>query len=259
MPSWPTVVVGAIVVGGLLGAVQTSDVAAPPPPDRPDESSSPSAEPDRAEDPRAPDDWPSGVRTTLPVDPVPHVALTFDDGPDPRWTPRVLDALARHDAVATFCVVGERISGNEHIVRRIHDEGHTLCNHTDSHDYGLAARPHDQLVDEIASVQAQLGDAVPDARVTVFRAPGGRFSPDLVAAADALGLESWAWSIDPQDWRTNDREAIVASVLDSVAPGAVLLLHDSGGDRSATVAALDELLPVLASAGYELVGLPDLR
>lgn len=260
MPSWPAVVVGAVVVGGLLGAVQNGDIDAPPPADDGVESSSASPEPETAGDAAGTSsDWPDDVRATLPSDPVPRVALTFDDGPDPVWTPKVLDVLARHDAVATFCVVGERMSGNETLLRRIHEEGHTLCNHTASHDYGLPARPPDQVRDEIASVQAQLAAAVPDARVAAFRAPGGRFSATVVSSADALGLDAWAWSIDTQDWRTADRDAIVASVLDHVAPGSVVLLHDSGGDRSATVAALDEMLPVLTAAGYQLVGLPELR
>ena len=259
MPSWPTVVVGAVVVGGLLGAAQNSDIDLTTAPEEPAESPAASPESTLPDEPASPSDWPAGVRATLPPEAVPQVALTFDDGPDPVWTPKVLDVLARHDAVATFCVVGERVTGHERLVRRIHAEGHTLCNHTSSHDYGLPARPASQVRDEIASAQAQLDAAVPDARVVAFRAPGGRFSPDVVSTADALGLDSWAWSIDPQDWRTRNRDAIVASVLDAVAPGAVVLLHDSGGDRSATVAALDEFLPVLTSAGYELVGLPDLR
>lgn len=258
MPSWPTVVVGAVVVGGLLGAVQSSDGGTPPSAHDSVESPSASPEPATTNIASGSSDWPQEVRSALPSNAVPRVALTFDDGPDPVWTPQVLDVLARHDAVATFCVVGERISGNDALVRRIHDEGHTLCNHTASHDYSLPARRPDQVRGEIASVQAQLAAAVPDTRVTAFRAPGGRFSSDIVASADALGLDSWAWSIDPQDWRTDDREAIVESVLDHVVPGSVVLLHDSGGDRSATVAALDEIIPVLTVAGYELVGLPDL-
>lgn len=259
MPSWPTVVVGAAVVGGLLGAVQTSDIELSSAAQKPEESPAGSSAATPPDDPASPAGWPPGVRATLPPDAVPQVALTFDDGPDPVWTPQVLDVLDRHDVVATFCVVGDRVTGNERLVRRIHDDGHTLCNHTASHDYGLPARTARQVRDEIASVQAQLATAVPDARIVAFRAPGGRFSPDVVSAADALGLDSWAWSIDPQDWRTRSSDAIVGSVLDAVVPGSVVLLHDSGGDRSATVAALDEILPVLTSAGYELVGLPDLR
>ena len=264
MPSWPTVVVGAVLVGGLLGAVQKGDVgasapAAASPVETPTRSVSPSPPARDTGSETAAAGWPDDVRATLPPAEVPQVALTFDDGPDPVWTPQILDVLARHDATATFCVLGSQVSGNEALLRRIHDDGHVLCNHTATHDYGLPARPTEQVDDEIVSVLDQLAEVTPDARVTAFRAPGGRFSDTLVQRAEAHGLTSWAWSVDPQDWRTLDREAIVSAVLDGVVPGSVVLLHDGGGDRSATVAATDEIITVLTDAGFELVGLPHPR
>ena len=287
MPSWPAVIVGAVVVGALLGAAQNGDVdlsvTAPSDATEPEtpleaeqsevpagddtrETAQPSDEAsDEASDepsdklsdePTPSPSWPPQVRATLPPQPSPRVALTFDDGPHPEWTPQVLDVLARHDALATFCVVGEQIPGNEDVLRRIHAEGHRLCNHTAGHDYGLPARPPTQIRDEIASVSDQISRVVPEAEVVVFRAPGGRFTTDVVDVAADLGMTSWAWSIDPMDWRTTETSVIVTSVLDAVAPDAVILLHDGGGDRSATVAAVAELVPVLASVGYEFVTLP---
>jgi peptidoglycan/xylan/chitin deacetylase (PgdA/CDA1 family) len=262
VPSWPAVVVGAVVVGALLGAAQKADVdpggalgpAVAPPVETPPavlEGASEST-------------WPPQVRTTLPAQrapqqapqQAPRVALTFDDGPHPEWTPRLLDVLARHDASATFCVVGEQIAASSDVLRRIHSEGHALCNHTAGHDYGLPARSPETIRDEIATVSDQIAQLVPDAEVTAFRAPGGRFTPEVVDAAAGLGLMPWAWSVDPMDWRTTETDAIVSSVLDAVAPDAVILLHDGGGDRSATVAAVAEIVPVLQSVGYEFVTLP---
>jgi peptidoglycan/xylan/chitin deacetylase (PgdA/CDA1 family) len=244
------VLVGAVIVGALLGAAQNGDDGSRP------EAGSVSTQ--------QPSDQSSGgtaVRSTLPEQPdsaAPRIALTFDDGPHPRWTPQVLDVLARHDATATFCVVGEQVAGREQLIERIQAEGHVLCNHTAGHDYALPARDPQQVQAEIEGVNALLRAVVPDASVTAFRAPGGRFSPEVVAAADSLGLDSWLWSVDSQDWRTDDPDEIVARVLDRVAPDAVVLLHDGGGARSATVAALEEIVPVLSSVGYEFVGLPDI-
>jgi peptidoglycan/xylan/chitin deacetylase (PgdA/CDA1 family) len=254
VPSWPAVIVGAVVVGAVLGAAQNGDVDLPvAAPAEAGESETATTEGDEPLPSPSP---PPRVRVTLPPQPAPRVALTFDDGPHPQWTPQVLDVLARHDALATFCVVGEQIPGNEDVLRRIHAEGHRLCNHTASHDYGLPARPPGEIRDEIASVNNQISKVVPEAEVVVFRAPGGRFTSDVVDAAADLGMTSWGWSIDPMDWRTSETSVIVTSVLDAVAPDAVILLHDGGGDRSATIAAVAELVPVLASVGYEFVTLP---
>jgi len=262
VPSWPAVIVGAVVLGALVGAAQPSqDEAAQPMPEpvtQPDDQASASPEPTSSPDPSA-SSWPLGVTATLPgsVDP-PRIALTFDDGPDPRWTPQVLDVLARYDVTATFCVVGDQVTGREPIVQRIHAEGHVVCNHSMTHDYGLASRDPERVTAEIDTVTRLVEQAAPQAAVSAFRAPGGRFAPGLVDEARDLGLHSWAWSVDSADWATDDSDEIVAAVLDDVAPGAVVLLHDGGGNRSATVAALGEIIPVLASVGYEFVGLPDL-
>ena len=270
MPSWPAVIVGAVVVGALLGAAQKDDADPGATPAIP-ATETPAAEAEQTQAPEQDDEldtdarreqpgispsWPEQVRTTLPPDESPRVALTFDDGPHPEWTPQLLDVLAMHAVPATFCLVGDQVTGNEEVVRRIHAEGHRLCNHTVSHDYGLPARPAEQIRDEIAGVSDQISQVVPDADVVVFRAPGGRFTADVVDAAADLGMTSWAWSIDPLDWRTTETSVIVTSVLDAVAPDAVILLHDGGGDRSATVAAVAEIVPVLQSVGYEFVTLP---
>lgn len=284
--SWPTVIVGAALLGGVLGAVQPDATAplpqptaepadaapvpvptqasTPSPPPSPSPVDTPPADPpaDAPADPPA-DPQPAGdeggddaVRTRLPEAPTAQVALTFDDGPHPQWTPLVLDELARHGVPATFCLVGEQVEGREDLVRRIHAEGHRLCNHTESHDYGLPARDPSEITAQVEGMTSRLRGIVPDARVTAFRAPGGRFAPAVVDVAEAQGLDPWGWSVDPRDWGSTDPEQIVRDVLDGVGPGAVVLLHDGGGDRSATVRALAELVPLLQSVGYEFVTLP---
>jgi len=264
VPSWPTVVVSAVVIGGLLGAAQAGGRTPAQSSATPSALSSPSTSADATRGHArtalpSPDAsaWPDTVRQTLPPEQPPRIALTFDDGPDPRWTPQILDVLAAHGAVATFCVVGEQVTGREALLRRVAEEGHVLCNHTSTHDYGLPARDPERLESEIARVNEQITEAVPGVTVHAFRAPGGRFDDTVVAAARGLGLTSWGWSSDPQDWQSNEADAIVAAVLDGIGPDEVVLLHDGGGDRSATVEAVGELVSVLSSVGYEFVGLPD--
>jgi peptidoglycan-N-acetylglucosamine deacetylase len=117
------------------------------------------------------------------------IALTFDDGPDPQWTPQVLGILRRHGAVATFCMVGEQVVGNEHLVRQVVDAGMRLCDHSRTHDRGLPHRPADRMEDEILGagrVIAAAGGGVP---IEWFRAPGGAWSPQIVELAATHGMQ----------------------------------------------------------------------
>lgn len=185
-----------------------------------------------------------GVQRRL-EDGVPSIALTFDDGPDPRWTPAVLDLLHRHRATATFCLVGRHVAQHPELVRRIAAEGHTLCNHTWSHDVavlGSRAAVRDELVRTSEAITAASGGARP----RYFRAPQGRWAPAAVAEADRLGLGLLGWSVDPLDWRRPAAAEIARRVLAGAAPGGIVLLHDGYGRRGNTVAALGTILPALA-------------
>ncbi|WP_240157350.1 polysaccharide deacetylase family protein [Pseudonocardia broussonetiae] len=176
------------------------------------------------------------------------VALTFDDGPDPRWTPQVLDLLARHHAVATFCLLGENAARHPELVRAIVDAGMRLCDHSRSHVIDPAA-PGDGLA------HAELVDLA-GTEVPWFRAPGGAWSPALQAAAGAAGMRPLGWSVDSRDWTRPGVDAIVAQVQRGIHPGAVVLLHDGGGHRDQTVAALEQLLPWLEAQCWT-TGFPD--
>jgi peptidoglycan/xylan/chitin deacetylase (PgdA/CDA1 family) len=186
-----------------------------------------------------------------------HIALTFDDGPDPTWTPRVLDLLDQYDVQATFCVVGENAREHPDLVRRIAGAGHALCDHTMHHDEKLPARPAADRKAEIKDCRDAIIDAAPDADVRYFRAPAGAFSrpgdpdPDSVQRIAArLGMQPLAWSIDTEDWTKPG----VAAIVDSVQQAGdhdVVLLHDAGGDRQQTMTALEKVLPWLVDQGYE--------
>lgn len=183
------------------------------------------------------------------------VALTFDDGPDPLWTPQVLAVLQRHGAVATFCTVGNAVDQHPELVKQLVDAGMRLCNHSRTHDVGLPGRSQERMLDEVVNTKAELTAAGGGAPVAWFRAPGGNWSPEIVGLAARNGMQPLGWNVDPQDWKSPGAPAIVAAVRHQIrqqAPdGAIILLHDGGGrGRQQTVDALDELIPLLAAEGY---------
>jgi peptidoglycan/xylan/chitin deacetylase (PgdA/CDA1 family) len=168
-------------------------------------------------------------------------ALTFDDGPDPVWTPVVLTFLRQAHLHATFCLVGRQAARYPALVRAIVAGGHSLCNHSWSHDEQLATRSPEVIRSEIARTQDAVRRA---AGVTprLFRAPGGVWSAGLVAEARRQGMSALEWTVDPRDWARPGTPAIVRALLQGIRPGAVVLLHDGGGDRSQTVLALQAVL-----------------
>ncbi|WP_051426066.1 polysaccharide deacetylase family protein [Jiangella gansuensis] len=182
------------------------------------------------------------------------VTLTFDDGPHPVYTPQVLDLLEQHDATAVFCVVGQRVREHPEVLRQVVDAGHALCNHTDTHDDELADRDRDKIERQIAeadeAIEAALGG---EADVPYFRQPNTAVQPEVEPVLDDLGLRPLDWTVDPRDWSRPGTTSIVQDVLGQIRPGAVILLHDGGGDRSQTVAALEQILAGLDAAGYRTV------
>ncbi|QGN45965.1 polysaccharide deacetylase family protein [Micromonospora sp. WMMD558] len=182
---------------------------------------------------------PAGLQRTTGVS---GVALTFDDGPDPVWTPQVLDRLRAARVTATFCVVGTQVRRHPDLVRRIVEEGHQLCNHSWNHDVDLGRRPVAEIRADLLRTQRAIRAAVPTARVPFYRQPGGRWTPEVVQVAKQLGMRSLHWTVDPQDWGKPPAEKISERVHTAARPGAVVLLHDGGGDRGATLAACSRMI-----------------
>jgi peptidoglycan/xylan/chitin deacetylase (PgdA/CDA1 family) len=176
------------------------------------------------------------------------VFLTFDDGPDPTWTPRVLDMLRAAGIKATFCMIGRYVRAYPDVARRVIAEGHTLCNHTDSH------ASLDRL--SAAGVEAEIqaaGDSIQGAtgvRPTLFRFPYGRMSATANGVVARLGLRVLGWTVDPSDYTRPGTDTIITRVAQAVKPGSIILFHDGGGDRSQTVAAVTALITSLRAAGY---------
>jgi peptidoglycan-N-acetylglucosamine deacetylase len=179
------------------------------------------------------------------------VSLTFDDGPDPQWTPQVLDLLREHGAVATFCVVGDQVRKHGELLRDVVDAGMRLCDHTRTHPADLTLTPVLQQRSEIIGARSDITAAV-DAPVAYFRAPGGHWSPEVLQLAAENQMQPLGWSVDLRDWEQPGVPAILSNLERNVHPGAVVLMHDGGGNRQQTVDALAVMLPWLADQGYRI-------
>jgi len=195
------------------------------------------------------------------------IALTFDDGPDPVWTPPILDLLKQHGAKATFFVVGVQVADNQKLTRRIHAEGHQLGLHTFTHA-DLAALPDWRRSFELRQSQLILAGAA-GVSTPLLRPP---YSSKAEAVADEdwagvqyarqLGYLTVLTTQDSEDWRRLGVDRILASSRPVGDAGQILLVHDAGGDRSQTVAALAILIPELKARGFsfetvsDTVGIP---
>jgi peptidoglycan/xylan/chitin deacetylase (PgdA/CDA1 family) len=181
----------------------------------------------------------------------PVVYLTFDDGPHPTWTPRVLDILDVYNAPATFFVLGQGATRYPEIVERMVAEGHEAENHTYDHVW-LDKAPRDLFISQVTAADDAL-HAAAGGRVdpiACLRPPYAAMNEHTRDLAAELGKSVVLWSVDTQDWRQPGAEQIASHVLSNVRPGAIVLMHDGGGERSQTVAALGTILDALAARGY---------
>jgi len=183
------------------------------------------------------------------------VALTFDDGPSPRYTPGILAVLRRLRVPATFFSVGYLADEYPDLIRAELLAGMTVQNHSNSHPQSFAQLSRHLIGDQIALGARSLHRVGADG--SLFRPPGGSFSPAVVRAAQSRGERTVLWSVDSADWHHGATPGGIAHrVLAAVRPGSIVLLHDGGGDRSATVAALPRIIEGIRRRGLELVALP---
>jgi len=177
------------------------------------------------------------------------VALTFDDGPDPRFTPQVLDILNRNGVKATFCTIGLWVEKWPELVRAERDQGHTLCDHTMHHVLHLDHKSHDEVVYEVDS-EADLVRQATGQDPQFFRAPGGNLNDDVVNVAHQRNMRVLGWAVDPHDYEKIPAPLIFTRIMQELKPGAVILMHDGGGDRTQTIAQLETLIVTLKQQGY---------
>ncbi|MFD7389788.1 polysaccharide deacetylase family protein [Streptomyces sp. NPDC059852] len=178
------------------------------------------------------------------------VNITIDDGPDPNWTPQVLDVLREHGVKATFCMVGTQAEAYPDLVKRVVAEGHRLCDHSVSHDTAMDKNSQSYQSRQILDAERMITEASGGVRPMYYRAPGGAFTPYSRKLAASRGMRPLGWNVDTKDFERPGADAIVATVQRELANGPTLLFHDAGGDRSQTVEALRRVLPWLAAQGY---------
>jgi peptidoglycan-N-acetylglucosamine deacetylase len=195
------------------------------------------------------------------------IALTYDDGPNPRYTESMLSTLERHDAHATFFLIGKWTEREPALAREVQAAGHAIGNHTFTHPT-LALCSGDRVQEELRRCRA----AVEDAGVTfsevdgaaLMRPPWGRRRPGTLRAIRAAGYVPVIWSVTGWDWRKRETaETISARCSSKARDGDVILLHDGvhtepAGDRAASVGATGEILKRLSAEGYRFVTVPEL-
>ena len=186
-------------------------------------------------------------------------ALTFDDGPNPDATPRILDALAASGTVATFFLLGRHVERWPALAKRVADEGHVVGNHGWFHRKLHTQSPASVRRDLELGTAAIIGATA--VRPAVFRAPHGFRSPWVSHIARTLGQRTIGWSLGVWDSARPGVDAIVARTVDGTRPGSILLLHDgdgydASGDRMQTAAAVPRIIDALQARDYRLVGVP---
>jgi peptidoglycan/xylan/chitin deacetylase (PgdA/CDA1 family) len=180
------------------------------------------------------------------------ISLTFDDGPDPAQTPKILALLAKYQVKATFCLIGSNVAKHPDVVREIVAAGHTLCNHTWNHSLTIGKDKPESIQADLERTNAAIRAAVPGVEIPFFRAPGGNFTDRLVGVAKGQGMTSLYWQVDPRDWDhpkgENDSAHIarvVSEIRKAVKPGSIILSHDF--NQPDTIEAYSRLLPWLTS------------
>ncbi|WP_381795903.1 polysaccharide deacetylase family protein [Streptomyces niveus] len=178
------------------------------------------------------------------------VNITIDDGPDPAWTPQVLQLLKDNDTKATFCMVGTQAEAHPDLVKDVVAAGHRLCNHTVSHDTTMDTKSEAYQSKQILDAERMITKASGGVRPEYYRAPGGAFTPYSRELAASRGMRPLGWNVDSKDFERPGADVMVATVKSEISNGPTVLFHDAGGDRSQTVAALREVLPWLREQGY---------
>lgn len=187
------------------------------------------------------------------------VALTFDDGPDIRFTPQVLNVLNQYQVSATFFLMGARAVEHTNIVRRIHADGHAIGNHSYWHP-NLTEESLERVHWEVTSTEEVLARIVAF-RPKLFRPPYGALDREIVELLGEMGYTVVLWNVDSLDWKQLDADVIATNVLANTTPGSIILMHDGGDwtmDLSGTVNALHTIIPRLQQEGMEFVTIPEL-
>ncbi len=181
------------------------------------------------------------------------IALTFDDGPSPTFTPEILDIFKKNKVQGTFFVIATEAEKHPGIVSRMVSEGHEIANHTYHHKY-LYRLTAEEVKKELILAEKAITQAA-GVKPKLFRPPGGYYNEEIVEAARELGYKViiWSWKQQSMDWKNPGTQAIISKVLQDAASGGIIVFHDRGGNRTQTVQALQPIIAGLKEKGFRLV------
>lgn len=185
------------------------------------------------------------------------VALTFDDGPHPVFTPQILDLLAKYKAKATFFAAGNKVERFPDVLKRVSKEGHEIANHTYSHIYSSRI-PAEKLAEELQKTDSII-ETITGQQPTLYRPVGGMHNDVIIDTAIKNGktVILWSWHMDSKDWSRPPAGKMSRQIITGVKPGNIILFHDWIGseytETSQTVVALEDILKYLTKNGYECV------
>lgn len=189
-------------------------------------------------------------------EPTKKIALTFDDGPHPRYTERILSILEKYNVRATFFVIGVNIQNYPEPLKKIYEAGHEIGNHTFRHDNSndlnadnarLEMEKCDNIIYENIGIRPKL-----------FRPPRGACNKDVIEAARSLGYSIVLWSIDTLDWKGTSSKCIASTVANGLHGGDIILMHDYTSPKNTTGDALEIIIPQMLKEGYEFVTVSEL-
>jgi peptidoglycan-N-acetylglucosamine deacetylase len=178
------------------------------------------------------------------------IYLTFDDGPDPQWTPQVMQVLGRYDAKATFFMLGQNAAAHPGLVDEVRRSGHAVANHSWNHPQLPRLAPAD-VRSQLDRTSTAIGG-----KDRCMRPPYGATNDSVESVVRDSGKRTVLWDVDTNDWKRPGASVIENRVVQGAKPGANVLMHDGGGERSQTVAALDGMLRRLTAQGYTFKALP---
>ena len=184
------------------------------------------------------------------------VALTFDDGPHPEKTLKILDVLGKYNVAATFFVIGKNAEYYPEVLKEVADAGHEIANHTYTHA-SLGKCSPDAIEREISSAEDSILGAC-GAKTKLLRPPEGSCSRDVMNIAASLGYSVILWNVDTRDWAHKSAGEIFFNVKKNVRPGSIILFHDYTVGENHTVEALDKVIGFLIEDGYEFVTVGEL-
>lgn len=201
--------------------------------------------------------YPQAIRTRGPR--IKQVALTFDDVPDPRFTPQILNVLKKNEVKATFFIVGARAAKHPGLVKRILRDGHSIGNHSYNHpDFSrLGLNAFRSQITRTGNILYRIAGFKP----RLIRPPYGAITENQIKWAAASGYTIVNWNVDSLDWKGLPKEEVKRNILSHTGRGSIILMHGGGGvgsNLSGTIGALPEVIRNLRNRGYTFVTVPEL-